>query len=69
MNFTTDHQQQYPRQPTTGFVLIWTYQAGIVARTLLTMAVMNTGLNTFNWPLKKYLLITSALLMLILSHF
>ena len=31
MNFTIDYQQQYPRQPTTGFVLIRTHQAGIVA--------------------------------------
>ena len=30
MNFITDHQKQ--TQPTTGFVLIRTYQAGIVAR-------------------------------------
>ena len=29
MNFTTDHQQQYPRQPTTGFLLIGTQQAGL----------------------------------------
>ena len=29
MDFTTDHQQQCPRQPTTGFVLIRT---GIIAR-------------------------------------
>ena len=27
-----DQQQQYPRQHTTGFVLIRTHQAGIVAR-------------------------------------
>ena len=32
MNFTTDHQQQDPKQPTTGFVFISTHQAGIVAR-------------------------------------
>ena len=32
MNFTTDHQQQYLIQPMTGFVLIRTHQAGIVAR-------------------------------------
>ena len=32
INFTTDHQQQCPRQPTTGFVLIRTHQAGIVAK-------------------------------------
>ena len=27
-----DQQQQHPRKPTTGFVLIRTHQAGIVAR-------------------------------------
>ena len=31
MNFTKDHQQQYPKQPTTGFVPIKTHQAGFVA--------------------------------------
>ena len=35
MNFTSDHLQQFPRQPTTGLVLIRTHQAGIVARYLL----------------------------------
>ena len=34
MNFTLDYQQQHPRQPTTGFVLIRTHQAGIVASNL-----------------------------------
>ena len=32
MHFTIDDQQQFPRQPTTGFVLIMTHQAGIVVR-------------------------------------
>ena len=32
MNFPHDHQQQCPRQPTTGFVLIRTHQVDIVAR-------------------------------------
>ena len=60
MDFTTDHQQQYPRQPTTSFVFIKTHQAGMLMicgkvhclllmaksiSTLLMMAVMNTNLN------------------------
>ena len=31
-NLPHNHQQQYPRRPTTGFVLTRTHQAGIVAK-------------------------------------
>ena len=59
MNFPHDHQQQYPRQPTTSFVLIRTHQVGIVARytkraqrfnyTVLVLNLMVTNLQVFRW--------------------
>ena len=30
MNFTSQSQQQHPRQPTTGLILVRTHQASIV---------------------------------------